>query len=36
MTPISGMDGFITMAAQFIPKWFRPTAALLILKDEIG
>jgi hypothetical protein len=30
------MDGFITMAARVIPKWFRRFAVLLILTDEIG
>ena len=40
MTSISEKAGFITMAARFIPKWFRPFAALLIsnmrLADRIA
>jgi hypothetical protein len=34
MPPISRMDGFITTAARLSPKWCRPIATLLILKDE--
>jgi len=36
MAYISEKEGLITMAARLIPKWFRPFAALLISKDEIG
>jgi hypothetical protein len=32
--PISESDGFITMAALVIPKWFQRFAVLLILGDE--
>jgi hypothetical protein len=32
MTSISDMDGFITMADQLIPNWYRRSAALLTWK----
>ena len=36
MTSISEKKGLVTMAARFIPKYFRRFAALLISEHEIG